>query len=675
MKFSSKLSFTILITGLVALVLLSFMIHQFNYQSFMKSQLIYTQSIVDEVSDDIDLLLNEKVKTALTLANTPIIIKSLETSNSSYADLSDKKREGSIKGQNKKWKSIKDPADKFILKFTNNDVSRFLKNQQATLKDEYGEIFLTNKFGALVASTSKLSTFAHGHKYWWLGSYNNGKGAVFFDDRGYDDSVGGYVLGLVVPVRKGTEIIGILKCNLNIFGSVSKLLLHDQDKLLGNFKLIRSGGMIVFEEGFEPLSRRVNNSVFNTLKDKNSEPFLLYDFGKKYLVGFSEIKLTKGEKGYGFGGTFESIDHKKGNTGESWYVLVYQQMSLILMPINESIKSILLTGATIIFVLALVSYLFGRSMAKPLAILDKATEKIGRGNFEFKIDIGQNDEFGNLANSFNNMVSKVQQRDKALQNQADELMEKNLELDIRNKQIEKANSLKDEFLSTMSHELRTPLNSVITLSHVLINYTDKNKKWTKDEDEYLEVIYRNGKKLLALVNDILDLSKIESGRMEVNISTFSVRTMIVEILDGLKIISSDKNIYLTNKISEDLQIESDSIRLYQVLQNLISNAVKFTDQGGVTITGGCDAMKMHVEIIDSGIGISKQELSYIFEEFRQVDGTAARKYEGTGLGLAIAYKAVKILHGDLTVESIPGKGSTFTLSLPVLLQDQKAAVS
>ncbi len=675
MKFSSKLSFTILITGLVALVLLSFMIHQFNYQSFMKSQLIYTQSIVDEVSDDIDLLLNEKVKTALTLANTPIIIKSLETSNSSYADLSDKKREGSIKGQNKKWKSIKDPADKFILKFTNNDVSRFLKNQQATLKDEYGEIFLTNKFGALVASTSKLSTFAHGHKYWWLGSYNNGKGAVFFDDRGYDDSVGGYVLGLVVPVRKGTEIIGILKCNLNIFGSVSKLLLHDQDKLLGNFKLIRSGGMIVFEEGFEPLSRRVNNSVFNTLKDKNSEPFLLYDFGKKYLVGFSEIKLTKGEKGYGFGGTFESIDHKKGNTGESWYVLVYQQMSLILMPINESIKSILLTGATIIFVLALVSYLFGRSMAKPLAILDKATEKIGRGNFEFKIDIGQNDEFGNLANSFNNMVSKVQQRDKALQNQADELMEKNLELDIRNKQIEKANSLKTEFLSTMSHELRTPLNSVITLSHVLINYTDKNKKWTKDEDEYLEVIYRNGKKLLALVNDILDLSKIESGRMEVNISTFSVRTMIVEILDGLKIISSDKNIYLTNKISKDLQIESDPIRLYQILQNLISNAVKFTDQGGVTITGGCDAMKMHVEIIDSGIGISKQELSYIFEEFRQVDGTAARKYEGTGLGLAIAYKAVKILHGDLTVESIPGKGSTFTLSLPVLLQDQKAAVS
>ena len=675
MKFSSKLSFTILITGLVALVLLSFVIHQFNYQSFMKSQLIYTQSIVDEVSDDIDLLLNEKVKTALTLANTPIIIKSLETSNSSYADLSDKKREGSIKGQNKKWKSIKDPADKFILKFTNNDVSRFLKNQQATLKDEYGEIFLTNKFGALVASTSKLSTFAHGHKYWWLGSYNNGKGAVFFDDRGYDDSVGGYVLGLVVPVRKGTEIIGILKCNLNIFGSVSKLLLHDQDKLLGNFKLIRSGGRIVFEEGFEPLSRRVNNSVFNTLKDKNSEPFLLYDFGKKYLVGFSEIKLTKGEKGYGFGGTFESIDHKKGNTGESWYVLVYQQMSLILMPINESIKSILLTGATIIFVLALVSYLFGRSMAKPLAILDKATEKIGRGNFEFKIDIGQNGEFRNLANSFNNMVSKVQQRDNALQNQADELMEKNLELDIRNKQIEKANSLKDEFLSTMSHELRTPLNSVITLSHVLINYTDKNKKWTKDEDEYLEVIYRNGKKLLALVNDILDLSKIESGRMEVNISTFSVRTMIVEILDGLKIISSDKNIYLTNKISEDLQIESDSIRLYQVLQNLISNAVKFTDQGGVTITGGCDAMKMHVEIIDSGIGISKQELSYIFEEFRQVDGTAARKYEGTGLGLAIAYKAVKILRGDLTVESIPGKGSTFTLSLPVLLQDQKAAVS
>ena len=394
---------------------------------------MYTKSIADEVADDIDFIFYEKVKTALTLANTPIIKKVLETSNFSYASLPDEKRTKSIKLQNETWKSIKETTDKFILKFTDNKVSHFLKNQQAILKGEYGEIFLTNKFGALVASTSKLSTFAHGHKYWWLGSYFNGKGAVFFDDRGYDDSVGGYVLGLVVPVRKGMEIIGILKCNLNILGSVSQLISGAENKLIGKFKLTRSGGMVVYEEGFEPLSTQLHDSIFKKLKNKNIEPLIISESGTKYLVGFSEIQLTKGEEGYGFGGKFESIDHKKGNIGESWYILCYRQMSVVLSPIIESIKSIVLMGTVIIFVLLSVSYLFGRKIAKPLAKLDKAAAKIGKGDFEYRIDMRQKDEFGNLASSFNSMANNIQHRNQQLQYKTDELKKKNLELDTQKK--------------------------------------------------------------------------------------------------------------------------------------------------------------------------------------------------------------------------------------------------
>jgi len=266
MKFSNKLSLAILITSMIILIIVSYTIYKVSYNSVVKSQLMYTQSISDKISDGIDQLLYEKVKITMTLANTPIIKKALEKSNLSYADLSDEKRTKSIKLLNEKWKSSKDPADNFILKFTGNKASHFLKNQQALLKGEYGEIFLTNKFGALVASTAKLSTFAHGYKYWWLGCYDNGEGAVFFDDRGYDDSVGGYVLGLVVPVRKGTEIIGILKCNLNILGGISQLISGAEDKLIGKFKLTRSGGMVVFEEGFEPLTTQVHDSIFKKLK-------------------------------------------------------------------------------------------------------------------------------------------------------------------------------------------------------------------------------------------------------------------------------------------------------------------------------------------------------------------------------------------------------------------------
>ncbi|MCK5311256.1 MAG: PAS domain S-box protein, partial [Desulfobacteraceae bacterium] len=408
MKFSNKLFSTIFATGLVVLILLLLGIYKFSYNSIIESQFMYTKSIANEVSDDIDHILFEKVKTALTLANTPIIEKFLETSNVTYADLPDKKRKESINLLNKKWKSTKDHKDPFILKFTDNIVSRHLKNQQAVLKGEYGEIFLTNKYGALVASTSKLSTYAHGHKYWWLGSYNNGTGAVFFDDRGYDDSVGGYVLGLVVPVRKGSEIIGILKCNLNILGSISKLISGAQDKLLGKFKLIRSGGMVVFEEGFEPLSTQIHDDVFKQINSKNNKAVIINNSGEKELVGFSQIKLTKGEKGYGFGGTFESIDHKKGNTGESWYILCCRKMSIVQAPIIKSVKWVVVIGIVVILVLGLVSYVVGRKVAQPIALLDTATQKIGKGDFKYRIELKQKDEIGNLGNSINNMASRLQ---------------------------------------------------------------------------------------------------------------------------------------------------------------------------------------------------------------------------------------------------------------------------
>ena len=211
MKFSNKLSLAVLTSGITGLIILAFTIYQLSYNSIIKSQLMRTKSNAEEVSENIDRLLYEKVKTTLTIANAPIINKVLKSSNFSYANLSDDNREKSIKFKNLKWKSIKNPANNFIQKFLNNKVSHFLKNQQIILKGEYGEIFLTNKYGALVASTSKLSTFAHGHKYWWQGAYNNGEGAVFFDDRGYDDSVKGYVLGLVVPIKNDNEVIGILK--------------------------------------------------------------------------------------------------------------------------------------------------------------------------------------------------------------------------------------------------------------------------------------------------------------------------------------------------------------------------------------------------------------------------------------------------------------------------------
>ena len=408
MKFSTKLSFSLLLSGTTVLILLACIIYKMNYNSLIESQLLYSHSIANEISGNVDALLAEKVKTSLTLAHTPDILKALQTSNMVYANMAEEKREQTISSLNAKWKATTDPADDFILEYTDNRVSQLLKQQQKLLQGEYGEIFITNKFGALLASTAKLTTLAHGQKYWWRGAYRNGEGAIFFDDRGYDDSVGGYVLGLVVPVRDGKEIIGILKCNLNILGSIDKLISSAEDKLFGVFKLARSGGMVVFEKGAEPLSTRVPGSIQQKTQNGVDSSLILSDGAEKLLVGISEVKLTHGTNGYGFGGTFESTDHQKGNTGESWYILGYRKLSVIQAPAVKLIQTILLTGLLLIILLALLSYVIGKKLSQPLAIINNGTREIGGGNFEYRIDIVTDDELGNLARSFNEMSEQLQ---------------------------------------------------------------------------------------------------------------------------------------------------------------------------------------------------------------------------------------------------------------------------
>ena len=179
--------------------------------------------------------------------------------------------------------------------------------------------------------------------------------------------------------------------------------------LIGNLKLIRSGGLIVYEKGSVPLSTRIHNKILKKIKDKDRESLIIKDAGKNYLVGFSQIKLTKGGKEAAFGGTFESIDHKKGNKGESWYILCFRRKKTVMEPIFDLIKSIILTGSIIVLILALASYLFGRRIAAPLAKLKTATENIGKGDFNIKLKWRKNDEIGNLGRSFNDMAKKLLQ--------------------------------------------------------------------------------------------------------------------------------------------------------------------------------------------------------------------------------------------------------------------------
>lgn len=251
-----------------------------------------------------------------------------------------------------------------------------------------------------------------------------------------------------------------------------------------------------------------------------------------------------------------------------------------------------------------------------------------------------------------------------LRKQTEELQQQNGELERQRRRLQESGRLKSQFLSNMSHELRTPLNSVLALSRVLV--MQAGGKLNPEEIGYLEIIERNGRNLLTLINDILDLSKIEAGRMPVRPKPFALREVLENVMEGLAPLAREKGILLCREIPEELpRLESDEIRVTQILQNLIGNAVKFTPAGSVTVSASAGSERVSIGVADTGIGIAPQDLSVIFDEFRQVDGSSSRRHEGTGLGLAIADKAARMLGGDISVVSTPGQGSLFTLNLPL----------
>ncbi len=260
---------------------------------------------------------------------------------------------------------------------------------------------------------------------------------------------------------------------------------------------------------------------------------------------------------------------------------------------------------------------------------------------------------GAMGSSLNNAVTY-----KTVQQQAIQLEKANMEL------LE-ADHLRNEFVANMSHELRTPLNSIIGFSGLLLKNRGGNLIAT--DLNYAEKINRNGKHLLGLINDILDLSKIEAGRMDLQAGPTSIEILAGEVIEMLKPQADERRLSLALETSAQIPlVETDGEKLKRVLINLIGNAIKFTHEGGITVRlSPREPHTLDIEVRDTGIGIPEDKLESIFQPFRQVDSSTSREYGGTGLGLTITRSIVAMLDGEISVSSVPGKGSIFTVSLPL----------
>jgi PAS domain S-box-containing protein len=258
---------------------------------------------------------------------------------------------------------------------------------------------------------------------------------------------------------------------------------------------------------------------------------------------------------------------------------------------------------------------------------------------------------------------QVKMLNQSLEQRTRDLAVTNTELEIRNREVEKANRLKSNFLTTMSHELRTPLNSIIGFSDLLAEQSAG--PLSQKQERFVVHIQENSRHLLALINDVLDLSKIEAGRLDLTYESFQMSVAADEVLSTLRPLAAAKQIELATELGSELTLYADAVRLKQVLYNLLSNAIKFTPpEGQVRLVARSEDSQICVSVIDTGIGIPRDEQESIFEAFHQLPAPTQGIREGTGLGLSITKLLVEQHGGRIWVQSEPGNGSQFHFTLP-----------
>ncbi|MDR2076843.1 MAG: response regulator [Desulfovibrio sp.] len=340
-----------------------------------------------------------------------------------------------------------------------------------------------------------------------------------------------------------------------------------------------------------------------------------------------------------------------------WSVAVSIPMAKILDNARSIRDYVIIASIIAICVIALILYVIAQNITKPILALSNTAKVLGDGNFNTDIPLIQsNDEIGSLSRAFKFMVEKINNLINEMQDYAKTLEE-------NNRNLERLHELKDEFLANTSHELRTPINGIIGIVESMI---DGATGPLSDEQKYnLAIVSNSGKRLSNMINDILDFTKLKDQEIVLQIKKIDLKPIVDAMLILSKPLIKGKDLTLVNELDGALPlINADENRIQQILYNLIGNAIKFTEKGRISVSASVVRDQIAVSVSDTGIGIPEDKFESIFEAFEQVDGSTAREYGGTGLGLSITRKLVELHGGTIRVRSEPGKGSTFTFTLP-----------
>ncbi len=517
--------------------------------------------------------------------------------------------------------------------------------------------------------TDLLNTYPYNHLIdgWYKDAVKAGK-PLWTSIYNWEDQPEIMAISASYPVYDhANNLIGVLGID-HLLSEVSKFLQQLDISPSAKTFILERNGVLVGTSSSEPFYTIVDGEAQRLNAIESSDP-LIQATAKFLQAKFGDFSQINSRQQLDF---YINRDHHfvrvtpwQDEFGLDWLVVVAVPESDFMVQINANTRTTILLCLAALGVATFLSWYTSRSIIQPILNLSQASQAIASGDLNQNVNnTPKVKELGILAQSFNRMAQQLRESFTILETRVEE---RTFELKAAKEAADSANQAKSEFLANMSHELRTPLNAILGFTQVM----QRDSSIKQEQQENLAIINRSGEHLLALIGDVLDMSKIEAGRIILNENSFDLYRLLDSLEQMLQFKAQGKNLRLLFELSAQVPqyIKADANKLRQVLINLISNAIKFTAEGGITLRVFLTAkepLNINFEVEDTGAGIATEELATLFEPFVQTE-TGRKSQQGTGLGLPISRKFVQLMGGNLTVASKIGQGSKFSFTIPVSL--------
>jgi len=557
----------------------------------------------------------------------------LAVANSRYRDINPEEIISQMQEIDRKWPRITQEGS--YRQYLDRDVSDDLHRLQKQDSYMIGELLLTDAHGGLVAASGKTTDYYQADEEWWRKAVAQ-KGNVYVGEAEYDASSGVFSVPLAFALRDTEHhLVGVFKVVVDINAFFYLLVNYEKQEDV-SITLLNSRNEILFHAGVQPLSRSLPE--FEAMEKSGRKWMIVNDFSFR-------------ERPAGVFLAYADVVHPWFVVnGLHWKVIIVQDKDMIMRPLYLFLLRLVLAEGCMLALLLVFAFIFGTMTVKPLEKLSRGTEVVAAGDLDYQVNIHSGDEVERLAKSFNKMTQSLQQT--------------NLKREQAEDNLKRALKIKSEFTSTVSHELKTPLAAIREGVQLVVD--GSLGPVNAEQKDCLQIVKGNIERLVRLINDILDFQRLESGRMVFDIKPNDLHALIREVVQTMAFSAQKKGLDLSMRLgSGPLVCLFDRDKIAQVLSNILSNAIKFTEKGSVVVSVSSRGPHVLVSVEDTGIGIKREDIPKLFQRFAQIQEKGYRKTGGTGLGLVISREIIKHHQGDIWIEPGKHQGAVVCFTLPL----------